>query len=273
MSHAECAPRIPCGCSPGTSCFRTRAAPFVSAAVPAASSRGRRKSRRGRRPLHRRRLLAKHGGENLGSGGGCMTMPSTHHGRRHSRRLQTAVFFDLTDTADDAFDRAIEIMLVGQLTFAPLALGAVQAWSELIVIGIAALMALCLAIKLLRRPDVRFVWSWTYVPIVVFLALVAIQLSPLPLSVLKTISPHTAELKTSLLTSASVAPEHLSAMPLSFYPEGTLHDLRLLLAVATVYVVTLNVVRQARQIRRLLIAITVIGAIVALIAAAHLLLG
>jgi tetratricopeptide (TPR) repeat protein len=202
-----------------------------------------------------------------------MTMPSTHHGRRHSRRLQTAVFFDLTDTADDAFDRAIEIMLVALLAFAPLALGAVQAWSELIVIGIAAAMALCLAIKLLRRPDVRFVWSWTYVPIVVFLAVTAFQLLPLPLSVLKILSPHTAELKTSLLTSASVAPEHRSAMPLSFYPEGTLHDLRLLLAVATVYVVTLNVVRQARQIQRLLIAITGIGAIVALIAAAHLLLG
>ncbi len=186
---------------------------------------------------------------------------------------QHTVYFDLTDTADDRFDRMIEGLLVALLTFAPLALGAVQAWSETVFLTLAAAMALVLAAKLLKRPDVRFIWSWTYLPIAVFLALTAIQLAPLPVGLLKLISPHTVALKTSLLSPLPGSAEHLSPMTLSFYPEATLANLRLLLGVSMVYVVTLNVVRQARQVQRLLIAITIIGAAVAVCALGHLIFG
>ena len=63
-----------------------------------------------------------------------------------------AVIFDLTDTSDERFDRPIEAMLAALLAFMPLALGAVQPWSELVVVAAAALMSLALAAKLeLRR--------------------------------------------------------------------------------------------------------------------------
>src|SRR4051794_24239728 len=117
-----------------------------------------------------------------------MAMTQHGHERRHSRRMQTAVFFDLTDTADDVFDRVIEVMLVALLAFAAAALGAVQAWSEMVVVALSCVMALTLGLKLLRRPDVRFVWSWTYLPILLFLLIVAFQLLPLPVAVVKLIS-------------------------------------------------------------------------------------
>src|SRR5262245_14846940 len=109
------------------------------------------------------------------------------------------VYFDLTDTADERFDRVIEGMLVALLLFSPLALGVVQAWSEWVVILLAAAMALVLGAKLLRRPDVRFVWSWTYLPIAVVLLLGVVQLIPFPVSLVQAISPHTYRIKSSLL--------------------------------------------------------------------------
>src|SRR5262249_51972482 len=79
------------------------------------------------------------------------------------------------------------------------------------------------------------------------------------------------ELKQSLLdaTGAQTDSQH-SGMTLSFYPEATAANLRLLLAVASVYVVTVNVVRRADQIRRVLVAVAIIGAAVAVTGMAHL---
>src|SRR5436190_14214734 len=80
----------------------------------------------------------------------------SHTHRRRSRRRHT-IFFDLTETSDPRFDRIIEVLLIVLLIFAPLALGAVQAWSEMIVILIAATMALVLGCKLIARLDIRFI--------------------------------------------------------------------------------------------------------------------
>jgi hypothetical protein len=42
----------------------------------------------------------------------------------------TTVYFDLADTADPAFDRPIEWMLIGLITFLTAVFGGVLAWSE-----------------------------------------------------------------------------------------------------------------------------------------------
>jgi O-antigen ligase/tetratricopeptide (TPR) repeat protein len=195
-------------------------------------------------------------------------MSSTVRTRR-ARRHQ-AVYFDLTDTGDERFDRAIEWMLIALLAFSPLALGAVQRWSELVVFVLCAAMALALAAKLLARRDLPFVWSWTYLPVAVVVALTAVQVVPLPAWLVGVVSPHTLALRSSLAAPLGPAAGSLSHMPLSLYPEATLSNLRVLLAVAGVYVVTLNVIRRADQIRRLLLAAGIIGAIVAVISLAHL---
>ncbi|MBC8107449.1 MAG: O-antigen ligase family protein [Anaerolineae bacterium] len=179
------------------------------------------------------------------------------------------VYFDLADTSDPAFDRPVEILLIGLLAISPLALGAVQAWSEAIFIGLAFAMAATLALKLLFRPDVQFVRSWTFWPIGLFVALVALQLVPLPAGLVRVISPNTFLKKQELLSDLPGAAERLRWMTLSFYPEATRHDLRLLLAVICVFVVVLNCIRRVSQIRRVLGAIAIIAGAFAVLALAQ----
>ena len=62
-------------------------------------------------------------------------------------------------------------------------------------------------------------------------------------------------------------------MTLSFYPNATKHNLRLVLAIAGVFVVVLNVFRRPDQIKRLLVAITAIGGVIAAIALAQNIFG
>lgn len=179
------------------------------------------------------------------------------------------VYFDLADTADPAFDRPVEILLIGLLAICPLALGAVQPWSETLFIIFAFAMAATLALKLLLRPDVQFVRSWTFWPIAIFLLLAALQLVPLPAAFVRLISPHTFELKNKLLSDLPGAQGRLRWMTLSFYPEATKHDLRLLLAIVCVFVVVLNCIRRVSQIRRVLGAIAIIAGAFAVLALAQ----
>ena len=167
------------------------------------------------------------------------------------------------------FDRAMELVLIALLAFGPLALGAVHAWSEQIVIGLAGILTLLFCLKLLLFPAIRFVWSWTYVPIAVFILIAVFQLLPLPASVVETISPRTAELKTELLSDLPNADEVLSSMSLTFYRRATRHDLHLVLAVAAVFVVVVNVCHEPVRIKRLLGAVAVIGGAMALLALAQ----
>ena len=182
---------------------------------------------------------------------------------------QPNVYFDLVDTADPAFDVPIEAMLVALLAAGPLTMGAVQTWSETIVSALALATGVTLAVKLLRRPDVPFVRSRAYWPAVAFIALVAIQLVPLPSVLVKLISPHTWTVKSDLLGELPDAAHRLRWMTLSFYPEETLRQLKLVVAMSIVFVVVVNTIRRASQVRRLLGIIAGIGAAFALLALAQ----
>lgn len=167
---------------------------------------------------------------------------------------------------EERFDRAVEGLLMLALFFAPLALGTVHAWSKQIVIVLVALASLAFLLKLVLCRDVPFVWSWAYVPVALFVLIAVLQLMPLPSSVVETISPHTASLRRDLLGDLPDADEALSTMTLSFYPWATRHDLRLVLAVAAVFVIVVNVYRQGQRIKRLLAAIAILGGAVAVLA-------
>ncbi|HWA48173.1 MAG TPA: O-antigen ligase family protein, partial [Dongiaceae bacterium] len=195
---------------------------------------------------------------------------SYQHSRRRRRHI---IYFDLTDTADRSFDWIIEALLLTLLAFAPLAIGGVQAWSEAVICALAGAMAVLLGVKLIARPGVRFVWAWSYVPVALFLLITLAQVIPLPASLIQAISPQTAELRRELLAPLPLGEQALHRMTLSLYPEATLHDLRMLLAICAVYVVTLNVIRQQAQIERLLKGMTIIGVAVAGICFVHLLAG
>jgi tetratricopeptide (TPR) repeat protein len=164
------------------------------------------------------------------------------------------------------WDHAIEGLLAALLALCPLALGVVHAWSEEIVIVLTGAMGLTFLLKLVVFPTTPFRWTWAYVPVMVFLLVAAVQLLPLPNAWVAAVSPHTSTLKTELLGDLPNAGEFLSSMSLSFYPRATKHDLRLVLAVAVVFLVVVNVYREPASIKRLLRAIAIIGGGIAILA-------
>jgi len=160
-------------------------------------------------------------------------------------------------------DVVLEWLVVALLVFAPLAFGGVEPWSELVVISLAAAMAVGLALRQIIQPGSRLVWSWAYVPMVLFVAVVALQLITLPYGWIRAVSPNTASTRTALLGDMPQADQVLSAFTLSFYPLATRHALSIVLAICVTFVVVLNVFRRPDQICRLLGAIAIIGAAVA----------
>ena len=167
------------------------------------------------------------------------------------------------------FDRAMEVLLIALLAFGPLTLGVVDAWSEQVFVGLAAAMAVLLLAKLILFPAIPFVWTWAYVPVAIFIGVAVLQLIPLPASVVAAVSPETAAFKTELLGDLPAADDVLSSMSLSFYARATRHDLRLVLAVAAVFIVVVNLYREPERRKRLLAAIALIGGGMALLALAQ----
>ena len=173
------------------------------------------------------------------------------------------------DTPAERFDQAVETILISALLFMPFAYGVVEAWSEEIVLVLAAALSVCVLLKTLVIGRASFTWTWAYVPVVMFITVVVLQLIPMPPTWIGAVSPHTVEQKTALLRDLPEGEAVLRRMTMSFYPWATRHDLRLVLAVAAVFAVVLNVYRRPEQIMRLLAAITAIGAAVALLALAQ----
>jgi len=171
------------------------------------------------------------------------------------------------------FDRAIELLLTALLAFGPLAFGVVAAWSEQIVIGLAAALVLVFLVQRAFITPQPLVWTWAYVPMAVFVLIAVLQLMPLPASVIRAISPETAILKTQLLGDLPGADEALRHMRLTLYAHATKHDLRLLLAVAAVFFVVVNVYRDPSRIKRLLLSVAIIAGAVGVLALAQDLVG
>ena len=178
---------------------------------------------------------------------------------------------DLIDVGSPAgrIETAMEAIMIALLAFMPLALGVVAAWSEMVVIGAAAALVALLLARLIVSPNVRFVWTWAYLPVALFSMVAVLQLIPLPIGLLQAISPGTAEMKLRLLEGLGAS----DSMTLSFYPNATRHDLRLVLAIAAIFVVTVNLYRSPGQIKRLLGGIAAIGGGVALLALAQVVSG
>lgn len=170
-------------------------------------------------------------------------------------------------------DVVVEWLMIALLAFMPLAFGAVEAWSEEVVIAVACAMAVCLGLKLIVRRSARLAWSWAYVPVGLFLLLAVGQLLPLPAGWVAAVSPNTAATKAELLGDLPAADDVLKRLTLTFYPLATRHDLRLVLALTAVFVVALNVYRRPGQIKRLLGAVAIIGGCLAVLSLAQVLSG
>lgn len=153
-------------------------------------------------------------------------------------------------------DHAQEVLLAGVILFGPATWGVVEAWSFEVVQAIAALMVVLLLVRMLLQRDVQPVVTWAYIPVVLMLAWIALQLLPLPRGLIELVSPRTASIW-------SAAPGPGGWMPLSLYPLGTQRMFALLLVGACIFIVVANVYRTRAQARRLLAWVVVVGAAVA----------
>ncbi len=152
---------------------------------------------------------------------------------------------------------SLTLILLGLLlAFAPASFGAVEAWSELVVILLAAALSMCVAIRALLDRDFRPAFTWLYVPLAFFLLLVVGQLVPWPTPLVSLVSPATVSTKQEFLGTGV---ESLSRTTLSFYPLETAAHLRLVLIGTAVFVAVANMIRGTRQIKLLLLAIFAIG--------------
>jgi O-antigen ligase/tetratricopeptide (TPR) repeat protein len=191
----------------------------------------------------------------------------------HRRNRRVRVVYDVIGVPRTRFDVAVEILLAAMLLFMPAAFGAVEPWSEMVVVVLAAALAMCLLGKLIEHPQARLIGTWAYLPIAVFLTLVLLQLAPLPSGVLALLSPNTAATKTRLLGDLSNAAEVLRRTTITFYGEATWRDLTRLLAVVAVFVVVVNMYQRLEPVRRLLATIAIVGGAMALLALAQDALG
>lgn len=164
------------------------------------------------------------------------------------------------------FDRIVEWLVIILLLFMPFAFGAVEAWSEEIVVAIAAAICVCLCMRMVVARGPSLPWTWAYLPILAFVGLAVMQLIPLPMSIVRWLSPNTVAQKMKVLVDLHDAGSLATTTELSFYAHATKHDLRLLLAAGSVFVAVVGVFRRPDQIVRLLLAVASIGAAVALLA-------
>lgn len=151
-----------------------------------------------------------------------MTTAATLH-------LQAAMTWHADGWRIRAADAAVEVLLVVLLWFMPIAAGAVEPWSE----GVVMLCVLAMALAAFAgRLGTAGAWrlSWPCVPAAGFVVLGLLQT------------------RTSL------------------YPHATWSGLRLVLAAMVVFVVVATVYRQREQVMRLLLAIALAGEVAAVMA-------
>jgi tetratricopeptide (TPR) repeat protein len=158
----------------------------------------------------------------------------------------------------------LHYLLVGLLAFMPLAFGAVEAWSEQVVVVGSMLIGLCFCVKLIHDRSSPRLRLWALAPVAAFLLLAVVQIVPLPVAVLRLISPNTVSLRNELLGGSAAG-----FAPLTLYRQATAHDLRLLICLCVVFVVALNLYRDVDRIRRLLTALAILGGGLALLALAQ----
>lgn len=157
-------------------------------------------------------------------------------------------------------DAPLDALLIGTILFAPLALGSIDPKFEMILQIATAIAVSLFGIKLTLYPSAKIATSWIYLPIVAFISLAAFQLLPLPQSLAAVVSPNTVSVKRDLLADLPNAGELLAKVRLTFYAEPTLRQLRQVLMVSAIFVLVLNQFRTLAKIRRMLIALSAVGA-------------
>ena len=158
--------------------------------------------------------------------------------------------------ASDFLGHAVEVMMIALVACIPFGLQGHAPWVEPAIILLAGGMAFCVAARAALRGRTPFRWTWAYVPLVLLVLLGVLQLVPLGPDVAQEISPDTVATQQMLLGDSQVA----STVQLTLYPLATRASLRMLLAIAMVFIVAVTSYRRPEQVKRLLGAVAAVGA-------------
>src|SRR6478672_1182330 len=134
----------------------------------------------------------------------------------------------------------ITSLLGGLMVFMPAAFGAVEAWSELVVVLGAAALSLCVVARLSFDREFRLARTWLYVPLGLFVILVGLQIVAVPAGILRAVVPWNVATKEQMLGETF---DSAQLTTLSFYPHATAEQLRLALAGLAVFVTVASVFR------------------------------
>jgi O-antigen ligase len=161
-------------------------------------------------------------------------------------------------------DRRLFYALVALLVWVPLPLGSNRPWSQaLMELGIFALAGLWLGLALRGRVGPTAAWSharWPLIALIGWLLYGLLQVLPLPFAWLTVLSPKAAQqwLETALALTGGPPPTYAT---LSLDPHASLVSWRLGLALISLFVLILVLVRSRRRLR-ILASTLVLAAVV-----------
>ncbi len=168
-------------------------------------------------------------------------------------------------TQHHPFGSVIEALLYLLLVFMPVGFGGAQAWKEEWLLIVTAAMTVFFLLGLMVKPQLRWVGAWSTIPFLVLILLGCFQLLPLPSHITKLIASEAVTMTHGRLEHMPDSDMALQAIPLSVYPYGTQHALRMILALGCILVIVINIVCTRAKIEKLLSVIAYTGGVFALL--------
>lgn len=163
-------------------------------------------------------------------------------------------------------ERIIFAGIIALLVFAPLAFGSVHVWAySIIEFGVFLLLALWFVDRLIVSRSENLTWVKTPVNLmlVLLLALIGLQLLPLPSSVMVLVSPHTHADKTQFFAllgrAADVSTDGPAWMALTYYVHATLVEWLKIGAYFGMFFLVVNTLKSKQQIDILVYCLIFLG--------------
>ncbi|MEJ2683151.1 MAG: O-antigen ligase family protein [Candidatus Sulfobium sp.] len=158
--------------------------------------------------------------------------------------------------------KAVYRIFIFVLVFSPLAFGTVEQWS-LAVMETASLLALCLLIlSNVRHEGAPFREVPGFIPLMLFMAFMVLQLVPLPPPVLKFLSPDTFSLyRNTVWTAGPVGWGSLSVCR-----EATLKEFLRIASYGAFYVLTVQLLSKKEDLKRAVSALVLLASLIAFFA-------
>ncbi|MFW6129847.1 MAG: O-antigen ligase family protein [Atribacterota bacterium] len=158
------------------------------------------------------------------------------------------------------FDVIITLLLTFLIIFTPLAYGTVEVWSVWIMQTAIALMTLFFILSLSRQKQI--ISTYLYIPIILFILLILIQIIPMPKTILKLISPTAYNIYSSVISPI----KQWAWNSLSLNSYATYIELLKVISYALLFFVIINTIKSGKDIEKIFYIIIITGFIISFFA-------